>query len=443
MKTSLLIAFLTAIVVGGLTLVDTVRFSIVQASTEVNGTIMSDTIWTKANSPYNLIGPMLVSKGITLTIEPGVIVNFNHYYIQINGTLVARGSNTDKIQFNDGSITFMYSTSWNEQSNTGTIIENANLNSITIEIRSSSVKINNNIINGGLIQSQIQASDEDTSLYLTHEKFETAIISNNCIVGGSHSSIIEALNTDIVSNNTLICTQNQRIGINAQYYSSVMSNIIAGVRGYGIVGGKYIAGNVVSGFEIGINAGSSTVTNNLIFNNTKGIEIGGAGCIVQNNTISYNSVGVYSAQGYFNYNNFENNSDYDIYLDNTATSDVNATYNWWGTTDTQAISQKIYDNNNNYNLGTVTFEPFLTQPNPEAPDPNTTPSSTSPSQDSKPTQDQSGNQATSEIMLYGIAIAVAIVVIVGVALVLGTKAINRTHSRNTLKSEKSQSSAQS
>lgn len=381
--------FLTAIIFS-IILVSGLNFEVAQASTEVVGIINADTTWTKENSPYTLTGPIFVNNDITLTIEPGVVVNLNGYLLQVNGTLVARGSSIDSIQLNEGRITFLYSTAWNEQDNSGTIIENTILNSVHMDIRSSSIKINNNMINGGFIQSHIEGSDTD--LYLAHETL-TAIISNNHIIGGSHSSVIEALNTDVIFNNTIICTQNQRRGINAQYYSSVISNTITGLRGYGIIGGKNVSGNVVSGFEVGIEAGYAMVANNLVFNNTYGIEIGGLGSIVQNNTIANNTIGVYSAQGYFNYNNFENNSKYNIYA-SSSKSDVNATYNWWGTTDTVLIDQKIYDNNDDFRLGKVDYMPFLTAVNTQAaPDSNpltptlgASPSPTSPSPSTSPSQ---------------------------------------------------------
>jgi hypothetical protein len=76
-----------------------------QTSQTVNGIITQDTTWTKANGPYSLTGPVGVSQGVTLTIEPGTTVNLNNYYIIVNGTLVAKGTSTDKIQINgvDGS----------------------------------------------------------------------------------------------------------------------------------------------------------------------------------------------------------------------------------------------------------------------------------------------------------------------------------------------------
>jgi hypothetical protein len=63
-------------------------------------------------------------------------------------------------------------------------------------------------------------------------------------------------------------------------------------------------------------------------------------------------------------NNLQGNTNYSLYLQG---GDVNATYNWWGTTNTQAINQTIYDFKYDFELGVGTFVPFLTAPNPEAP----------------------------------------------------------------------------
>ena len=62
-----------------------------ETGTLVAGIIYTDTTWTKANSPYNLTGAIGIYQDVTLTIQPGVIVNLNGNYIQVNGTLAARG----------------------------------------------------------------------------------------------------------------------------------------------------------------------------------------------------------------------------------------------------------------------------------------------------------------------------------------------------------------
>ncbi len=96
--------FLIAILVCGLLLQGTVFFVTAQAGTEVSGNLKANTTWTKANSPYTLIGPLAVDKAVTLVVEAGVTVNLNQFYIQVNGTLIARGNDNDKIYFNGGSI---------------------------------------------------------------------------------------------------------------------------------------------------------------------------------------------------------------------------------------------------------------------------------------------------------------------------------------------------
>jgi hypothetical protein len=47
------------------------------SQTNVGGNIISNTIWTKANSPYILTSNVGVPSAYTLTIEPGVIVQRN------------------------------------------------------------------------------------------------------------------------------------------------------------------------------------------------------------------------------------------------------------------------------------------------------------------------------------------------------------------------------
>ena len=70
------------------------------ADTEINEYISSDTIWNLSGSPYILQRNVIVEEGVTLTIEPGVVVLFNgNYDLAVDGVLDASGNSTAYITF--------------------------------------------------------------------------------------------------------------------------------------------------------------------------------------------------------------------------------------------------------------------------------------------------------------------------------------------------------
>ena len=132
-------ASLTVILIAGLVLAGAMCFSTVQASTEVIGIISSNLTFTKANSPYVFTGPVVVNSNATLTIQPGVTIDLNDNYLEVDGTLIAKGSSDEWIYFNSGSINF------ESASTSSCIIENAILKWIHVSI-SSSAKITSTYI---------------------------------------------------------------------------------------------------------------------------------------------------------------------------------------------------------------------------------------------------------------------------------------------------------
>lgn len=75
--------------------------------TNVSGTVTSNTTWTLANSPYVMTGDVTVDTGVTLTIEPGVVVQGNSAFRQltVNGSLSAVGTGGSRIKFTSTSGT--------------------------------------------------------------------------------------------------------------------------------------------------------------------------------------------------------------------------------------------------------------------------------------------------------------------------------------------------
>jgi hypothetical protein len=178
---SFIIALLFSVLAG------TVHFSTVQASTEVIGIISSNITFTKANSPYVFTGPVVVNSNATLTIKAGVTIDLNGNYLEVDGTLIAKGSSVDWIYLNSGSINF------ESTSTEGCIIENAILNWIHVSILGS-VKINSTYIQGRQAYDVIDISGG------------SPMISNNTLTGDVDSFAIVNIRggSPTISNNNII-----------------------------------------------------------------------------------------------------------------------------------------------------------------------------------------------------------------------------------------------
>ncbi len=79
----------------------TASVTLTDQKTEVSGVLSGDELtWTKEKSPYLVVGSVMVEEGTTLTIEPGVDVQFaGNYGITVEGTIKAIGTEAEKISF--------------------------------------------------------------------------------------------------------------------------------------------------------------------------------------------------------------------------------------------------------------------------------------------------------------------------------------------------------
>jgi hypothetical protein len=386
-KKSLLSA-LAVIMIGGLFLASAMNFGTAQASTDVSGIIFSDTTWTKANSPINITGPTAIAKGVTLTIEPGVVVHFNLNTLEVNGTLRAVGTSSEPITLNgdwrgraayfgssdyNGILTFTAeSDGWNAQSETGCIIENVNVLSLTIRIYGATVRLNNNVFGGIHAWEGLSVNGGDS------------IISNNLITDGS---ILVDDGSPVFINNTLmgraVTVQGGSPNIESNLFYTGFSGItVSDGTDVRVVNNMIVNCTGFTAFA----RGSITFEHNLVLYCSGGCSLYGhdVNITLQYNTIAFNQYGIQSPppSAKIIYNNLENNIEYNLACGYS--SNLDATYNWWGTTDASAISQTIVDYKNDYNLGNVAYIPFLDEPSPQAPlissfvEPNPSPSAQSP-----------------------------------------------------------------
>jgi hypothetical protein len=374
-KKSLLVAFLTAILIGGLLLV-AIRVSTAKASTEVTGIISSNITWTQSGSPYILTGNVPVNNGVTLTIEPGVTVNIGRgVHLQIDGTLDARGTNTDNIHLSGGGdiILTPSSTNWNQQNASGTTIENSIVDGVSITV-CNSAKIDNNTIFGyvyvGGGSPQITWNSMAGQILLNGSSLYP-LISNNNILG---SVMIDGGSPTI--------SQNFIVGVNPPYSINNPQSMCSAIVLVGANGSPsplcnaVIKDNTIAAALDGISwlSEGGIIENNLIASCARTALALGNTALVQNNTLVNSTVGI----NLFNFNNMEsygksptpptitgnnvlNSGNYNIY--SYCGMNLTADYNWWGTTDPSSIKQTIYDHSFDAALGTISYMPFLTAPN--------------------------------------------------------------------------------
>lgn len=308
------------------------KANLIPLATEVGGPIVSDTTWTLSNSPYVVVVNTEVWEGVTLTIEPGVEVKFNAgRFLQVNGTLVARGTAVQPIVFTSNEptpqpgdwngIVFADSSIDASFNSVGNYISGSVLQYCTVEY-ATRVEAGNFDSTYAAIDAQNAAPFIDhctiqnnaaTGIIIAGTPSRQARVTNNVVsnnssenVGGYRPGGIKA-EYSIISGNYISNNTGAEGGGVEAWYSTVVNNTISdnfsdpahfGGGGIyaadeGMISDNIITGNTSNGGGGGIFAnGDITVIDNTISNNwalTGGGGITAWGATVNDNIISVNS----------------------------------------------------------------------------------------------------------------------------------------------------------
>jgi hypothetical protein len=328
--------------------------------TNVSGGIYANTTWTLANSPYIVVDTVVVFPGVTLTIEPGVVVKFeNNKYLEIRqATLIANGTVTDSITFTSNSLT-----------PTPGIWNNISLNNSPSHAYYNycNVKYSNGGITGDTIRNSKFSFNNACMSYAAYidscdfinngegasgGKILHSIFLHNqiAIQPGFGSRLVKYCRVD--SNQTAIYAhhgvvlENSTVNHNqiafepGDAWSSYKNCIIDSNSTEGVI--LYMSNDTVINCEIkgnatGVNVSSGYMSRNIIENNTIGIELRGSSIQIFCNRIC-------------------NNSLYDLKYNET--DNANVANNYWCTPDSISTEAVIYDGYDDVSVGLVTFMPL-------------------------------------------------------------------------------------
>jgi parallel beta-helix repeat protein len=290
--------------------------------TKVSGIIFEDTTW---------LGTMLVTEkvtvaeGVTLTVEPGTVVKFEHWrpgytepfrriQLIIEGTLLAVGTLEKLIRFTSDALEPEHS-DWTGinfgPSSRGSVIDYSIVEfakGCGIGVYYANITLSNSIVRWC----------QGANVWLDHS---TAIITHNRIYGAGHGGIEMAYSNPTISYNTI---WNNGLGI------------------------------------VPISTSTPTIDHNVIMDNRfLGVLImGRSSPLIEYNNITGNThegIKIQTSNATVRYNNIYNNGVPQLLLEYQG--DITATNNWWGTADREQVKSSIQ-----VREGSISYEPYLTSP---------------------------------------------------------------------------------
>jgi hypothetical protein len=390
--------------------------SVISAEVNVQGSISFSTTWTKALSPYNVVGDVQVPTGVTLTIEPGVEVRYTgDYELLVKGKLLANGTPADSIVFrSDVSGTkkgkrFLNFEGTNLATHQLTYFKMLDGN-IGIQVGNETEYVQGDKNTGILIASHLRLKNTNvlTSGYGTGAQLllDNGSLESGQIMGDYPRSEKISLNKMQVKNATLYSdSYNDGIWLDSCEVKNTIWTIGCCGANFNInhstvEGGSFVptndsysitiansqitnlpmnlgAANTVSISNSAIMGGTNhmLICNNLTMHDTSikgsgtgiGLELVGRDSIYLSTITGFTTGIKVNTNGNLSItnSNLSNNATYNI--QNASTNNLTATQNWWGTSNTTDIAKLLWDKNDDINVGTISFTSQLSSPKITAP----------------------------------------------------------------------------
>ncbi len=301
-------------------------------ATYVEGLITRDTLWTLVDSPFVVSKDIVVYPNATLTIEPGVKVQFGGKFdMTVQGRLAADGTQDKRIRFTSNKYTPQMG-DWKTIDFVGPQL--SSLTYCIIEYATDGISVSGNITIDNCIVSHCQLNGiaatngnsniQDCNISLCLQNGIKATSSNltaqdNVIMQNDVSGVLVSGDGNVVIQRNTIIANNEGVIVTGNYTTgvSISQNIIAGNKESGVL----IDAEVHSGI---------TITNNTVSSNKNGLHVSTqASTYLSNNSVSYNENGIVYDEGSHTayYNDIYSNS---IGMEVAENATVNAEYNYWG-----------------------------------------------------------------------------------------------------------------
>ena len=266
-----------------------------EAATEVGGIISSNTIWTAEKSPYEITETIQIPEGITLTIEPGVVISkpSKGDMFLLLGTIHAHGNTQEPIVFDGGGNSTIISTYPGHGSGDFEYC---------------------------VFKNGYKLWDRWGHLTLRYSQIINVTTGSEKAIGGASIQLDSLLGEVNIEYNSFINTGGILLSARSEYGFNVRYNLFQ---------------RMVSPICNAVGATPGQPNKMVVqFNSFVDIE----GIILS--------------------------------LEPTFSPTIDATNNYWGTTDTSVIDLKIYDGRDDVRISSyITYLPILTSPHPSTPTP--------------------------------------------------------------------------